>query len=86
MTYNRSRFEKILNEDGSVKEIFIAVRIDAAEGQWEQGYWLTDAERDAVVADESALVPIVDKVAIQGETALHNYRMQPAPEPFVPPV
>jgi hypothetical protein len=84
MDYARSRYEKKLNPDGTVKEIFIAVKINSGGDVWEQGYWLTEAEKNAVVANESALTAIVDAVAVKGENALIKYRMTPKPTP-VPP-
>jgi len=72
--YTRSRYERILNEDNSVKEIFIAVRFTKDGDEWEQGYWLTVEEKDAVVADEDALDAICDKAALIGEEALANYK------------
>ena len=76
MEYNRSRFEKILDENSNVKEMFIAVRLTKDNDVWEQGYWLTSIERDAVLADEAALNLIVDKVALEGEVALANYKVE----------
>ena len=80
MEYFRSRFEKILNEDNSVKEMFIAVRINKDSDTWEQGYWLTEEERNLVIISEQNLASIVDKVAAIGEIALANYKAEPIVE------
>ena len=80
MEYYRSRYEKVLNGDNSVKEIFIAVKLIKNGDVWEEGYWLTVVERDAVLTDESALTAIVDKVAVMGETSLDNWKTNPTVE------
>ena len=80
MNHAKARFEKILNEDSSVKEIFLSVKLfeDGQETHcWEQGYWLTDSEKDAVVADEAALDAIVEAVAVKGEAAYAYYLANP---------
>ena len=78
MEHTLSRFEKILNENGSLKEVFITVklRIDANE-VWEQGYWLTPAELDLIALDESNLTPVIDAVAIKAEESYNNYINEP---------
>ena len=84
MEHTISRYEKILNENGSIKEIFITVklRIDAND-TWEQGYWLTPAEVDSIVIDENNLTEIVDKVAIIAEESYNNsLNIVPEPEPI----
>lgn len=77
MEYLISRFEKILNEDTTVKEIFIAVKLTKDADIWEQGYWLTEDEKNLVVVDEQNLGAIVDKVALIGEAALDAYKIAP---------
>ena len=74
MEYSRSRYEKILDEIGNVKEIFIAVRILKDGDEWEQGHWLTHDELVAVLKDESALNAITDTVAAEGELALMQHK------------
>ena len=81
MEYFRTRFEKITNEDNSVKEIFIAVKLFDNGDVWEQGYWLSDIEVTAVVADEEAALPaIIDRVALMGKAALDRYKSSVEPE------
>lgn len=81
MEYSISRFEKILNEDTSVKEIFISVRLTKNTDTWEQGYWLTEEEKNLVVIDEMNLGAIVDRVASIGEAALNTYKALPPIDP-----
>jgi len=85
MEHTLSRYEKILNENGSLKEVFITVklRIDANK-VWEQGYWLNPAELDLIALDESNLASIIEKVTIMGEESYNRYINEPlVPEPVV---
>ena len=84
MEYTLTRYEKILNEDSSVKEIFIATKLQLTDGIWEQGYWLTPIEVASVVADEANLTAISDRVAVLGEAAYNRYLAQPV-VPTEPP-
>ena len=87
MEYTLSRYEKHLNENGSLKEIFITVklRIDANE-VWEQGYWLTPAELDLIALDESNLTPIIEATAVKAEESYNRYINEPeVVEPVIIP-
>jgi len=88
MEHILSRYEKIFNEDNTIKEIFISVKFFEGDGEfvWEQGYWLTIEERDSVISDEQNLSPIVDKIAIMGEDALIAYRLAPPIEEIELPI
>jgi len=80
MEYTLSRYEKILNEDNSIKEIFISVKLFEGENKvfvWEQGYWLTSEEKNTIILDEQNLISITAKVAVLGEDALIAYRLAP---------
>jgi len=87
MEHTLSRFEKILNENGSLKEVFITVklRIDANE-VWEQGYWLNPAELDLIMLNEENLIPIIDKVTIMAEESYNKYINEPPVEEPVEPI
>jgi len=87
MEHTLSRFEKILNENGSLKEVFITVklRIDANE-VWEQGYWLNPAELDLVMLNEENLTPIIDKVAIMAEESYNKHINEPPVEESIKPI
>ena len=79
-----SRLEKILNENGSIKEVFITVKLRFnANDTWEYGYWLTPAEVDSIVINENNINEIVDRVAIIAEEAYNNsLNIVPEPEPI----
>ena len=86
MEYTLNRFEKILNEDNSIKEIFISVKLFEGEDKtfvWEQGYWLTSEEKNTIIIDEQNLTSIMDKVAVLGENALIAYRLAPPIEEII---
>lgn len=80
MEYSRARYEEIRDGEDNVKEIFISVRLTVSGDTWEQGYWLTEQERDAVLSDESALNTIAFQTAARGEIALANYKASPPQE------
>jgi len=86
MEHTLSRFEKILNEDNTIKEIFISVKLYEGDNEfvWEQGYWLTEEERNLVISNEENLISIANKVAIIGENALIAYRLEPVIEIEIP--
>ena len=78
MEWELNRYEKILNEDNSIKEIFISVRLfEDKVLVWEQGYWLTSTEIDLVINDEQSLNSIINRVGLLGEDALIGYRLEP---------
>jgi len=87
MEYTLSRYEKILNENGSLKEVFITVklRIDANQ-VWEQGYWVNPAELDLIMLNEENLTPIIDKVAIMTQESYNKYINEPPVEEPVEPI
>lgn len=86
MEHTISRLEKILNENGSIKEVFITVKLRLnANDTWEYGYWLTPAEIDSIVIDENNINEIVDRVAIIAEEAYNNsLNIVPDPTPILP--
>lgn len=65
MTHFLSRLEKTFNENGSIKEIFLSVKLRISETEtWEYGYWMNPAELDLMTLDEQAVDAIVEKVAV----------------------
>jgi len=78
MNYTLSRLEKILNENGSLKEIFITIKLRInANKTWEYGYWLIPVELDLVISNEQNLIPIIDAVAVKAEQIYNEYINQP---------
>jgi len=89
MEYTLNRFEKILNEDNTIKEIFISVKLFEGENKvfvWEQGYWLTEVEKNTIIIDEQNLTSIIDKVAIMAEESYNNYINEPPIEEPIEPI
>jgi len=88
MEHALNRFEKILNEDNTIKEIFISVKLFEEDGEfvWEQGYWLTIEEIGTIIYDEQNLTSIIDKIAIIGEDALITCRLTPPEEIIIEPI
>jgi hypothetical protein len=71
MTHSLNRLEKTYNEDNSIKEIFLSVKLfsDSNEFVWEQGYWLNKDEINMVMGNEQSVSTIVVMVASIGEEA-----------------
>ena len=76
MEVSLSRLEKHLNDDNTIKEIFISVNIIDDGHSWSQGYWLTPTEVELGV-DGDNLNLIMDKVALKAKENLYRFLSQP---------
>jgi mannosyltransferase OCH1-like enzyme len=74
------RYEKHRDKDGNIVDILVAVRVwDDAGNVVYHEYWLKKSEREGegnevamVVADENAIVPILEQVIAEATKRLEN--------------
>lgn len=69
MNYQLKRYEENQNE------IFISVyTIFEDNSEWEQGYWLSESEKEAILENDYILNEIVTQTALRGEAAFIQYK------------
>jgi len=69
MKYTLKRYEKLRDHDGNITEIFISIEIDNGEELYNHGYWLLPEEVTAVIADENAIMEIIERASAAGKIA-----------------